>query len=155
MCFFSDFKDEEPAHTQTGQTSWARYLDDARKNYFFYGDDTPTLRLLENYDDCGNEIKEPELWRPLHMDSDAYNRKIEVNIFFFDKIFFYAFSFIFFFCLFLLCFFPKKNQVHVILTFSKKKILLQNRLPRGTVLLTDLKEWTILSQKLQNRAAKV
>lgn len=69
--------DEELAHTQTTQTSFARYLDEARKNYFFYSDDIPTLRLFKNHDDCGNEIKEPELWRPLHMDSEEYERKIE------------------------------------------------------------------------------
>lgn len=58
--------------------SWADYLDKAREKYFFYDDDTPTLHLLENWDDCGNEITEPELWRPLHMKAEEYNRKIEV-----------------------------------------------------------------------------
>ncbi|KAI5003229.1 hypothetical protein ZWY2020_030389 [Hordeum vulgare] len=43
----------------------------------FHDDDTPTLRLFENWDDCANEITEPELWRPLHMNDEDYNRKIE------------------------------------------------------------------------------
>ncbi|KAI5009121.1 hypothetical protein ZWY2020_010169 [Hordeum vulgare] len=66
--------DDEIDHTQS---CWAKYLDEARKKYFFYSDDIPTFRLFENNDDCGKEITEPELWRPLDMDSDAYERKIQ------------------------------------------------------------------------------
>ncbi|KAE8788518.1 hypothetical protein D1007_37446 [Hordeum vulgare] len=65
--------DDEIDHTQS---CWAKYLDEARKKYF-YSDDIPTFRLFENNDDCGKEITEPELWRPLDMDSDAYERKIQ------------------------------------------------------------------------------
>ncbi|KAE8771856.1 hypothetical protein D1007_56209 [Hordeum vulgare] len=57
--------DDEIDHTQS---CWAKYLDEARKKYFFYSDDIPTFRLFENNDDCGKEITEPELWRPLDMD---------------------------------------------------------------------------------------
>lgn len=57
--------------------SWADYLDKARKKYFFYDDDTPTCHILEDMDDCGNEITEPELWRPVHMTTKEYNKKIE------------------------------------------------------------------------------
>lgn len=39
--------DEDQALTEKGQTDWARYLDEPRKKYFFYSDDTPTLRLFE------------------------------------------------------------------------------------------------------------
>lgn len=52
-------------------------LDIARKKYFFVDDSTPSCRLLEDVDDCGNEITEPDLWRPLGMDTKTYNAKIE------------------------------------------------------------------------------
>lgn len=58
---------------------WARYLDEAREKYFFYTDDIPTLRLFENEDDNGTEIREQELWRPLGMSSEEYEKKIQVN----------------------------------------------------------------------------
>ncbi|KAI4982132.1 hypothetical protein ZWY2020_022624 [Hordeum vulgare] len=45
--------DDEIDHTQS---CWAKYLDEARKKYFFYSDDIPTFRLFENNDDCGKEI---------------------------------------------------------------------------------------------------
>lgn len=52
-------------------------LDIARLKYFFADDMTPSCRILVDHDDCGNEITEPELWRPLDMDSQAYNAQIE------------------------------------------------------------------------------
>ncbi|KAI5003518.1 hypothetical protein ZWY2020_030678 [Hordeum vulgare] len=57
---------------------WARYLDEAREKYFFYTDDIPTLRLFENEDDNGTEIREQELWRPLGMSSEEYEKKIQM-----------------------------------------------------------------------------
>lgn len=74
-----DEKDKHVVDNHMGNEdgSWADYLDKEREKYFFYDDDTPTLHLLENWDDCGNEITEPELWRPLHMKAEEYNRKIE------------------------------------------------------------------------------
>ncbi|KAI5001850.1 hypothetical protein ZWY2020_026500 [Hordeum vulgare] len=57
---------------------WARYLDEARGKYFFYTDDIPTLRLFENEDDNGTEIREQELWRPLGMSSEEYEKKIQM-----------------------------------------------------------------------------
>ncbi|KAE8818197.1 hypothetical protein D1007_04073 [Hordeum vulgare] len=83
--------DDEIEHTQS---CWAKYLDEARKKYFFYSDDIPTFRLFENNDDCGKEITEPKLWRPLDMDSDAYERKIQVKknlTMFFSMLFFQLF----------------------------------------------------------------
>ncbi|KAI5008788.1 hypothetical protein ZWY2020_009836 [Hordeum vulgare] len=57
---------------------WARYLDEAREKYFFYTDEIPTLRLFENEDDNGTEIREQELWRPLGMSSEEYEKKIQM-----------------------------------------------------------------------------
>jgi len=53
-------------------------IEEARKKYFFYEGGTPTFRIMEEYDDRGNPIEEPELWRPVGMDINAYNRSIEV-----------------------------------------------------------------------------
>ena len=38
---------------------------------------TPTCRIFVDHDDCGNEITEPELWRDLDTDSNAYEAQIE------------------------------------------------------------------------------
>ena len=55
-------------------------LDVARQKYFFSDDMTPSCRIFVDHDDCGNEITEPELWRDLDMDSNAYEVQIEVII---------------------------------------------------------------------------
>jgi len=47
------------------------------KKYFFHSDGTPTFCLLDDHDDRGILIEEPELWRPIHMDDDMYMKKIE------------------------------------------------------------------------------
>ncbi|XP_044394886.1 uncharacterized protein [Triticum aestivum] len=52
-------------------------LDIARQKYFFTDDATPSCRILPDHDDCGNQIIEPELWRPLEMNSEEYNSQIE------------------------------------------------------------------------------
>nr|XP_020191057.1 uncharacterized protein LOC109776804 isoform X2 [Aegilops tauschii subsp. strangulata]XP_020191058.1 uncharacterized protein LOC109776804 isoform X2 [Aegilops tauschii subsp. strangulata] len=52
-------------------------LDIARQKYFFFDDMTPTCRIFVDHDDCGNEITEPELWRDLDTDSNAYEAQIE------------------------------------------------------------------------------
>ena len=36
---------------------------------------------MENEDDCGNTIEEPELYRPLGMDDYSYNKQIEVFVY--------------------------------------------------------------------------
>lgn len=53
------------------------FLDKSRNKYFFVGDSTPSFRLTEDVDDCGNEIDQHELWRPLGMNDECYNAKIE------------------------------------------------------------------------------
>ena len=50
----------------------------ARRKYFFKDSDSPSWRLLENYDDNGRTIDEPELFRPLGMDDFTYNENCEV-----------------------------------------------------------------------------
>ena len=55
-------------------------LDIARQKYFFTDDATPSCRILPDHDDCGNQIIEPELWRPLEMNSEEYNSQIEVIV---------------------------------------------------------------------------
>lgn len=105
FCLFSsDLKMKiQVSHSQgkhLGRVIWTKQ----GKNYF-YNDDTPTLRLFKNHDDCGNEMKEPELWRPLRMQSDAYERKIEVNKLIWNASFLRFFVFICL-CLILLCFLP-------------------------------------------------
>jgi hypothetical protein len=50
----------------------------ARNKYFFLDDGTPSLRLVEDEDDNGKTIEEPELYRPLHMDDFSYNEQCEV-----------------------------------------------------------------------------
>uniref|UniRef100_A0A453M3H8 Uncharacterized protein n=1 Tax=Aegilops tauschii subsp. strangulata TaxID=200361 RepID=A0A453M3H8_AEGTS len=52
-------------------------LDVARQKYFFSDDMTPSCRIFVDHDDCGNKITEPELWRDLDMDSNAYEAQIE------------------------------------------------------------------------------
>ncbi|XBH87834.1 hypothetical protein VPH35_075219 [Triticum aestivum] len=52
-------------------------LDIARQKYFFADDMTPSRRILPDHDDCGNQITEPEFWRPLQMNSEEYNAQIE------------------------------------------------------------------------------
>lgn len=53
------------------------FLDKSRKKYYFLDDSTPSFRLTEDVDDCGNEIDEHELWRPLGKNDECYNTKIE------------------------------------------------------------------------------
>lgn len=89
ICFWNLDEDDANDHeankhvidnpTENKDESWADYLDKARQKYFFYDDDTPTCRILEDMDDCGNEITEPELWRPVNMTTKEYNEKIEVR----------------------------------------------------------------------------
>jgi hypothetical protein len=43
----------------------------ARNKYFFLDDGTPSLRLVEDEDDNGKTIEEPELYRPIHMHAHA------------------------------------------------------------------------------------
>jgi hypothetical protein len=50
----------------------------ARNKYFFLDDGTPSLRLVEDEDDNGKTIEEPELYRPLHMYDFSYNEQCEV-----------------------------------------------------------------------------
>ncbi|XP_020195495.1 uncharacterized protein [Aegilops tauschii subsp. strangulata] len=54
-------------------------LDVARQKYFFSDDMTPSCRIFVDHDDCGNKITEPELWRDLDMDSNAYEAQIETS----------------------------------------------------------------------------
>lgn len=55
------------------------FLDKAREKYFFADDSTPSFRLTEDVDECGNIIEEHELWRPVHMKDECYNNKIETT----------------------------------------------------------------------------
>jgi hypothetical protein len=54
------------------------YLEKARHNYFFNDTGEPSFRLLEDEDDNGKRIEEPELHRPIGMDDYSYNKQIEV-----------------------------------------------------------------------------
>lgn len=54
-------------------------LDKARLKYHFNDPDTPSFRLFEDVDDRGKSIEEPELWRPLGMNDDDYEKKIELE----------------------------------------------------------------------------
>ena len=59
-----------------------------RKKYH-WNEGYPSYRLLEHEDDNGRIIDEPELWRPLGMEADEYDRKIMVcNIHFHITLFF-------------------------------------------------------------------
>jgi hypothetical protein len=58
------------------------YLEKARHKYFF-NDTGPSFRLLEDKDDNGKQIEEPELHRPIGMDDFNYNKQIEVPQFYF------------------------------------------------------------------------
>jgi hypothetical protein len=60
-----------------GPKKRSEVIEEARKKYFFYEDGTPTFRIMEEYDDKGNRIEEPELWRPVGMDVNTYNKRIE------------------------------------------------------------------------------
>jgi hypothetical protein len=55
------------------------YLENARQKYFFNDSGAPLFRLLEDEDDNGKQIEEPELYRPLGMDDCTYNKQIEVT----------------------------------------------------------------------------
>jgi hypothetical protein len=55
------------------------YLVNARHKYFFNDSDAPSFRLLEDEDDNGKLIEEPELYRPIGMDDCSYNKQIEVS----------------------------------------------------------------------------
>ena len=55
------------------------FLDKAREKYFFADDSTPSFRISEDVDECGNIIKEHELWRPVWMKDECYNKKIEAS----------------------------------------------------------------------------
>ncbi|XP_048551908.1 uncharacterized protein LOC125531619, partial [Triticum urartu] len=69
-------------------------LDITRRKYFFEDDSIPTCRILEDVDDCGNEILEPDLWLPIWMDTKTYNAKIEVLFsFVHSQIIFFIVSF--------------------------------------------------------------
>jgi hypothetical protein len=50
----------------------------ARQKYFFKDYDVPSFRLVENEDDNGKTIEEPELFRPIGMDDYTYNMQVEV-----------------------------------------------------------------------------
>ena len=63
----------------TGNRS--EYLENSRQKYFFNEPGIPSFRLMENEDDCGNTIEEPELYRPLGMDDYSYNKQIEVFVY--------------------------------------------------------------------------
>jgi hypothetical protein len=54
------------------------YLEVARQKYFFKDYDVPSFRLVENEDDNGKTIEEPELFRPIGMDDYTYNMQVEV-----------------------------------------------------------------------------
>ncbi|XP_044354221.1 uncharacterized protein [Triticum aestivum] len=51
------------------------FLDKAREKYFFAEDSTPSFRISEDVDECGNIIEEHELWRPVWMKDECYNKK--------------------------------------------------------------------------------
>lgn len=53
------------------------FLDKSREKYFFADHRTPSFRITEDVDECGNIIEEHELWRPLEMKDECYNNKIE------------------------------------------------------------------------------
>uniref|UniRef100_A0A8R7QRX5 Uncharacterized protein n=1 Tax=Triticum urartu TaxID=4572 RepID=A0A8R7QRX5_TRIUA len=55
------------------------FLDKAREKYFFADDSTPSFRISEDVDECGNIIKEHELWRPVWMKDECYKKKIEAT----------------------------------------------------------------------------
>jgi hypothetical protein len=55
------------------------YLENARQKYFFNDPGAPSFRLLEDEDNNGIQIEEPELYRPLGMDDCTYNKRIEVT----------------------------------------------------------------------------
>jgi hypothetical protein len=54
------------------------YLEVARHKYFFKDYNVPSFRLVENEDDNGKTIEEPELFRPIGMDDYTYNMQVEV-----------------------------------------------------------------------------
>ncbi|XBI35805.1 hypothetical protein VPH35_121443 [Triticum aestivum] len=55
------------------------FLDKAREKYLFADDSTPSFRISEDVDECGNIIKEHELWRPVWMKDECSNKKIEAT----------------------------------------------------------------------------
>lgn len=87
LCLFSFFLlllhdngiDDKQEHVKELQDT-LHPLDIARQKYFFTDDATPSYRILPDHDDCGNQITEPELWRPLEMNSEDYNAQIEVIV---------------------------------------------------------------------------
>lgn len=106
---------------------WARYLDEAREKYFFYTDDIPTLRLFENEDDNGTEIREQELWRPLGMSSQEYEKKIQVNkydIQFCGNLYFQLFLFCEPFCWFFFVLSNRWRRIMALIRGLKKLIIL-------------------------------
>ncbi|KAM0895574.1 hypothetical protein ACQ4PT_023761 [Festuca glaucescens] len=58
-------------------TNRGEYLEKARLTYFFKDNGLPTFRLVEDEDDNGKTIEEPELFRPLGMDDYTYNMQVE------------------------------------------------------------------------------
>jgi hypothetical protein len=53
-------------------------LEIARNKYYFNAPSEPSFRLLEDEDNHGNVIEEPELYRLIGMDDCTYNKQIEV-----------------------------------------------------------------------------
>jgi hypothetical protein len=68
---------EEHYHTSLS-IDRGHVLDIARNKYYFNAPGEPSFRLLEDKDDLGNVIVEPELYRPIGMDDCTYNKQIEV-----------------------------------------------------------------------------
>jgi hypothetical protein len=66
------------------------YLEIARHKYY-WNDTGISFRLLEDEDDMGKSIQEPELFCPIGMNDYAYNKKIEVilyRLFYYFKVYF-------------------------------------------------------------------
>ena len=67
------------------------YLEEARLKYFFKDTGLPSFRLVEDEDDNGKTILEPELFRPIGMDDYTYNKQVEVLLFSFNLLFSFLF----------------------------------------------------------------
>jgi hypothetical protein len=76
------------------------YIANARHKYFFNDSDAPSFRLLEDEDDNGKPIEEPELYRPIGMDDCSYNKQIEVSCLPICLCYHFFSQLVFSFCLF-------------------------------------------------------
>ncbi|XP_037462102.1 uncharacterized protein LOC119333234 [Triticum dicoccoides] len=70
--------------TESKQTTFSGFQNTsiqelARAKYFFADDSTPSFRISEDVDECGNIIEEHELCRLVWMKDECYKKKIEAT----------------------------------------------------------------------------